>query len=255
MTKLSAIVVAHNEEARLDACLSRLGFADEIVVVLDRCTDTSKSIAEKHGARILEGAWPIEGDRHDAGIEACSGPWVLEVDADEWIGPELAAEIQTAVREDRFDFHFTPIHNHVGERWVRFGWMAALAPDLRGSLFRKGHKTWGKERVHPGVSFTGRRGPDLEYGIRHNFVSDISGLIGRFNRNTSLKAEDLAARGALAKTRSLARKSLSRFWKCYVARKGIREGGIGMVISILSALYPLVSQLKAQEIIRRQSTG
>ena len=133
--------------------------------------------------------------------------------------------------------------------------MAALAPDLRGSLFRKGHKTWGKERVHPGVSFTGRRGPDLENGIRHNFVSDISGLIGRFNRNTSLKAEDLAARGALAKTRSLARKSLSRFWKCYVARKGIREGGIGMVISILSALYPLVSQLKAQEIIRRQSTG
>ncbi|MEQ8320129.1 MAG: glycosyltransferase family 2 protein [Rhodospirillales bacterium] len=255
MSKLSALVVAHNEEAQLEACLSRLRFADEIVVVLDRCTDASKSIAEKHGARILEGAWPIEGDRHDAGIEVCSGPWVLEVDADEWIGPELAAEIQTVVREDRFDFHFTPIHNHVGERWVRFGWMAALAPDLRGSLFRKGHKTWGKERVHPGVSFTGRRGPDLENGIRHNFVSDISGLIGRFNRNTSLKAEDLAARGALAKTRSLARKSLSRFWKCYVARKGIREGGIGMVISILSALYPLVSQLKAQEIIRRQSTG
>ncbi len=255
MTKLSAIVVAHNEEARLEACLSRLGFADEIVVVLDRCTDASKSIAEKHGALTLEGAWPIEGDRRHAGIEACAGPWVLEVDADEWIGPELAAEIRTAVRNDLFDFHFTPIHNHVGERWVRYGWMAALAPDLRGSLFRKGHKTWGRERVHPGVSFTGRRGPDFRNGIHHNFVSDISGLIGRFNRNTSLRAEDLAARGERLKTRSLARKSLSRFWKCYVARKGIREGGVGMVISILSALYPLVSQLKAQEIMRRQSTG
>jgi len=247
MSNLSALVVVHNEEANLEACLSHLGFADEVLVVLDRCTDASENIARKHGAKTLAGTWPIEGERRMAGIEACAGPWILEVDADEWIEPALADEIGAAVRADQTDFHFTPIHNYVGARWVRYGWMAALAPDLRGSLFRKGHKTWGMEMVHPGVSFSGQRGADFKSGIRHNFVADIPGLVDRFNRNTSLKAEELAARGETAKIRSLARKSISRFWKCYVARKGRREGGVGLLISILSALYPLVSYLKAQE--------
>ncbi|MBO6521612.1 MAG: glycosyltransferase family 2 protein [Rhodospirillales bacterium] len=254
MTKLSALVVAHNEEIRLDACLARLGFAGEIVVVLDRCTDASKQIAAKHGAKILEGAWPVEGERRHAGIDACAGPWILEVDADEWIEQPLADEITSAVRADDADFYFTPIHNYVGERWVRYGWMAALAPDLRGSLFRKGHKTWGMERVHPGVSFTGRRGPDFKNGVRHNFVVDVADLLKRFNRNTTLKAEDAVARGETARTCSMARKALSRFWKCYVARKGHREGGVGLVIAILCALYPLVAHLKAEE-IRESSEG
>ena len=67
MAKLTALVVVHNEEAQLGACLGTLAFADEIVVVLDRSTDGSKGIAEKAGARILEGGWPIEGDRRSAG--------------------------------------------------------------------------------------------------------------------------------------------------------------------------------------------
>ncbi|WNJ99633.1 glycosyltransferase family 2 protein [Thalassospiraceae bacterium LMO-JJ14] len=248
MSKLTALVVAHNEEAVLDACLERLSFADEIVVVLDRCTDDTKGIAGKHSAKTLEGAWPLEGDRRMAGIAASKGPWVLEVDADEWIDPLLAEEILQAVQADTADFHFIRMRNQVGGKWVRYGWMAALAPDLKGSLFRKGHKTWGMERVHTGVSFTGRRGADFTQAIHHNFVPDVSALLQRFNRNTSLRAEDIASKGETAKTRSLARKALSRFWKCYVARKGYREGGVGLVISILSALYPLVAHLKAQEI-------
>ncbi len=251
MSKLSALVVAHNEEAILDACLRRLAFADEVVVALDRCTDGSKEIAEKHGATVLEGAWEIEGERRMAAIGACTGPWILEIDADEWVAPPLADDVLAAVHADENDFFFTPMCNYVGERWVRFGWMAALAPDLKGSLFRKGCKTWGMERVHPNVSFTGHRGPDLANGIRHNFVADITGLMRRFDRNTSLKADDLVARGETARTRSLARKALSRFWKCYVARKGRQEGGVGLVISVLCALYPLVAHLKAEEIRSR----
>lgn len=251
MSSLSALVVIHNEEAILEACLGRLTFADEIVVVLDRCTDGSEAIAAKFGAKTVAGGWEIEGARRTAGIDACRGPWVLEIDADEWVETALADEIDAVVRADNADFYFTPIHNYVYGRWVRHGWMAALAPDLRGSLFRKGCKTWGMERVHPGVSFSGRRGPDLAHGIRHNFARDISDLLGRFNRNTSLRAADLVQRGHHARTRTMVRKALSRFWKCYVARKGYSEGGLGLVISLLSALYPLVAHLKATEIKTR----
>lgn len=249
MSKLTALIVAHNEEAILSACLERLSFADEILVVLDRCTDSSKEIALKFGARVIEGGWEIEGARRMAGIDACTGPWVLEVDADEWIEAPLADEITASVRLDQSDFHFMPIHNHVGTRWVRYGWMAALAPDFKGCLFRKGFKTWGMQSVHPQVSFQGRRGADLANGIRHNFVADVSGLIKRFNRNTSLHAEDLERRGEIGRSATMARKAVSRFWKCYVARRGYREGGTGLIVSALAALYPLVAHLKAQESI------
>jgi hypothetical protein len=110
------------------------------------------------------------------------------------------------------------------------------------------------ERVHPNVSFSGTRGADLVGGVRHNFAKDISALIQRFNRNTSLGAEDMASREDDRRTKTMARKVLSRFWKCYVARKGYKEDGLGFIISFLSELYPLVAHLKAREINDRAET-
>ena len=72
MARLTALVVAHNEEAQLGACLETLGFADEILVVLDRTTDGSAEVASGFGVKLMVGAWPIEGDRRSAGIEASS---------------------------------------------------------------------------------------------------------------------------------------------------------------------------------------
>ena len=95
--KLSALVVAHNEEADLDDCLTSLAFADDLVVVLDRCTDGSLDIARRHNARIAEGAWEIEGERRNLGIEMCEGNWILEVDADERVSPSLAAEVRETI--------------------------------------------------------------------------------------------------------------------------------------------------------------
>ncbi|WP_417940783.1 glycosyltransferase, partial [Enterococcus faecium] len=95
--KLSALVVAHNEERQLQECLGALRFADEIVVVLDRCTDGSTAIAERLADKVIEGGWPIEGDRRNTGIDACSGDWIVEVDADERLPPELAAEIRDTI--------------------------------------------------------------------------------------------------------------------------------------------------------------
>src|SRR3954470_3418373 len=95
--RLSALVVAHDEEAQLAECLERLRFADEIVVVLDRCRDRSREIAAGLPDRLLEGAWEREGPRRMAGIAFCRGDWILEVDADERVTPELAAEIRAVV--------------------------------------------------------------------------------------------------------------------------------------------------------------
>ena len=125
--RLSALVVVHNEERQLAECLETLRFAGEIVVVLDSCTDGSKEIAATFTDRLIEGSWPLEGARRNAGIEACSAAWVLELDADERVSEALAAEILVAIDGHGGDWFEVPVDNYVGERLVRYGWAARSA--------------------------------------------------------------------------------------------------------------------------------
>ena len=244
---LTALVVAHDEEAQLADCLGRLGFADDLVVVLDRCGDGSKAIAERHGARLVEGAWPVEGDRREAGIAACAGPWILEVDADERVPAALASEIREVVAASGFDRHLIPVDNYIGARLVRHGWGASFGKSAYPGLFRKGTKTWGRQRVHPKLVFAGRQGPTLENRLVHHVDRNISDLLKRLDSYSTARAQDLRESGELAR-QSLAgnsRRMVGRFLKCYVARRGYREGGYGVVIAICAGLYPLISYLKA----------
>lgn len=242
---LSALVVAHNEEARLEECLKRLTFAGEIVVVLDRTSDRSEEIARKFTSSILKGAWEIEGDRRSAGIDRCRGPWVLEVDADEHVGEALAREIAATVAASTHDIHEIPVDNYIGDRLVRWGWGASFGRSAYAGLFRKGAKSWGRERVHPKLTFKGGKGPRLRNPIQHYVDRDISDMIGRLNRYTSLRAMDLRQSGDPGSFAHNLRRIFSRFWKCYVARRGYREGGYGFVIALCAALYPILSYLKA----------
>src|SRR5437899_12508999 len=109
---LSAVVVAHNEEANLPECLAGLAFADEIVVLLDRCTDGSRDIALRFTPRIIEGSWPREAARRQTAVDAVSSDWVLDVDADERVGPDLAAEIRAVIATSPADWHLVPADNY-----------------------------------------------------------------------------------------------------------------------------------------------
>ena len=244
---LTALVVAHDEEAQLADCLERLGFADELVVVLDRCGDGSKAIALAHGARLVEGAWAVEGDRREAGIAACTGPWILEVDADERVPAALAGEIRGVVAASGFDRHLIPVDNYIGARLVRHGWGASFGRAAYPGLFRKGTKTWGRQRVHPKLAFAGRQGPTLENRLVHHVDRNISDLLKRLDSYSTARAQDLRESGELEHQSLPAnlRRMVARFLKCYVARRGYREGGYGLLIAICAGLYPLISYLKA----------
>ncbi len=101
--KLSAVISVHNEQEQLAECLQTLSFADEIVVLLDKCTDRSGAIAGDFTDRVVTGAWAIEGERRNAGIEACRGDWVFEIDADERVSPELAREIRANIENTPYE--------------------------------------------------------------------------------------------------------------------------------------------------------
>ncbi len=244
--RLSALVTVHNEEKRLAACLDRLTFADEIVVLLDECTDASREIAERYTDRLLEGAWEIEGDRRNAGIEFCGGEWILEVDADERVTEALAGEIRHVVETTSFDWHEILVDNYIGDRLVRWGWGASYGKAAYPGLFRKGVKVWGRQRVHPSLQWSGRKGPMLKERIDHHVDRNISDMIRRLDSYSSARARDLRDSGEIGTMPRNLRRMVSRSFKCYVSRKGYREGGYGLLIAIFAGLYPLLSHIKAK---------
>jgi glycosyltransferase involved in cell wall biosynthesis len=243
---LSVLLVAHDEERQLAECLATLSFADEIVVVLDRCQDCSREIALGFTDRLVEGAWEREGPRRHAGIEACQRDWILEIDADERVSPELAAEIWRVIAASSASWHLVPVDNYIGTRLVRWGWGASFGRSAHAALFRKGAKQWGDQRIHPTVSLTGCQGATLSSAIVHHVDRDISEMLRRLDRYTSARAEDLRERGDIGSYRQNLRRIASRFWKCYIGRRGYREGPWGFLIALCAALYPILSYLKAR---------
>lgn len=243
---LSALVVARNEAAQLADCLSCLGFADEIVVVLDRCEDNSRDIARQFTERIVEGAWEREGPRRNAGIAACRGAWIVEIDADERVDAALAAELREFAENSAADWHLIPVDNYVGERLVRWGWGASFGRSAYAGLFRRGAKRWGVGRVHPAIELSGMQGPALGARLRHHVDRDISDMLCRLDRYTTARAQDLRDGGDIGTFARNLRRIPSRFWKCYVARRGYREGAWGFLIALCAALYPMLSYLKAR---------
>ena len=139
--RLSALIVARDEAANLPGCLATVRFADEVIVVLDRTTDGSAAIAESLADRVIEGAWEIEGDRRNTGIDACSGDWILEVDADERVSPALAAEIRSVIAEAPPGHFLIPFDNYIGDRLVKHGWGAAWGVRETVRLFAAGPGT------------------------------------------------------------------------------------------------------------------
>jgi len=249
MPVLSGLVCAHNEEGRIADCLANLAFCDEVVVVADRCTDRTEAIARQMGARVISGIFPIEGLRKAAGVAACNGQWILEIDADEAVPPALAKEIRTVLESGRDgDWYQVPVDNFIGERLVRHGWGGSFGASSVARLFRKGTKSWKSERVHPGTQFQGLYGGKLRYAILHKVDDNIEDMYERLIRYTTLRGQDLAESGKIKGLWNDGFRGIRRFFKCYLSRKGYREGDMGFLIAVMAGLYPLLSNFRAREI-------
>ena len=249
MTKISAVIVAHNEEKKIADCLRSLDFVDEIVVVLDKCSDKTKQIVLGFEAKIIEGSWNIEGARRNVALSAASGEWILEIDADERISAELAKEIMASLNQQPCGFYI-PIANYVGKRWVRFGWLRTLGVLRRQTLTYKGLKCYDEDKeIHPTVQINCEI-KSLQNPIIHLVDDDIADLLARFNRYTNWKASDMIRKGKIKGSFfSLLCGFKLRFLKSFIIKQGYREGALGGLIALLAGLYPLVSHLKAKEIL------
>ncbi|MDX2082506.1 MAG: glycosyltransferase family 2 protein [Rickettsiales bacterium] len=249
MNKISAVIVAHNEEKKIADCLRSLNFVDEIVVILDKCSDQTKNIVVQFTDKIFEGSWRLEGARRNVAVASATYEWILEIDADERISPQLAQEILQAVKNSQACAFVIPIANYVGKRWVKYGWLRVLGVASRQTMHYRGLKKYHEDReIHPTAELSAKI-KYLKNPIIHLVDDNIADLLNRFNRYTNWRASDLNKKNK--ENFSLIKAIIIfklRFIKSFFLKKGYKEGLLGFLLAVLAGLYPIVSHLKSAEI-------
>jgi glycosyltransferase involved in cell wall biosynthesis len=240
---LSVVVVTRNEEAKLRACLESVAWADQIVVVDSLSTDATVAIAREFTAHVHERPWPGYASQKNFGMDQATGDWILVLDADERVTPELRAEIQALLAGPAaHPLYRIPFRNHLGGTWLAHG---GLYPDFHPRLFRRGAARYGGREIHEALEYSGSKGR-LRGAIDHLTYADLAAYVDKVNRYTTLEAEALAAQGHRVRWWHLLR-PLPRFFKLYVRKRGFLDGVPGLASAALLAIYPLLVQAKAAE--------
>lgn len=241
--RLSAAVIALNEESKITDCLDSLAFCDEIVLVDSGSTDETLSIARSRGARIFHNAWPGYVKQKNFAIDQCRGEWILSLDADERVSERLRSSIISALREENPKVDGYSIARLVWyiDRWIYHAWY----PSRRVRLFRRSKARWGGVDPHDRIEIDGAIAR-LDGDIYHLSFDDISAHLETIRRFSSIGAGELLAGDRRDSIRlrfpllnGFARGSIV-FLKSYFARRGFLDGAPGLIIAVLSAYDVLV---------------
>jgi glycosyltransferase involved in cell wall biosynthesis len=238
------VVITRNDEGRLGPCLASVAWADEIVVVDAESTDRTVEIARGFTDRIVVRAWPGFAAQKNFAVEQARSEWVLSVDADEEVSPELAAEIRGVLAgPPAVDGYALPRRNIFWGRWIRHG---GLYPDWQVRLFRRGRGRFVERAVHESVEVAGEvrrlRGP-----LIHRSYDNVGQFLERANRYASLAADDLVRGGARVGPAPLVLRPLGRFATMYVLRRGFLDGTPGLLLAGLYAYYVFIRSAKVWE--------
>ncbi|MCK6429100.1 MAG: glycosyltransferase family 2 protein [Burkholderiaceae bacterium] len=245
--RLSVAIIARNEERNLPACLASVAFADEIVVVDHASSDRTVPIARECGARVVETAdWPGFGAQKNRALDACTGEWILSLDADERVTPALRGEIERALAQPRFEVYDMPRLSTYCGRFMRHG---GWHPDYVRRLFKRGAARFSDATVHESL-VTDRPVGRLHEPIVHYSFRTMDEVIAKMNRYSSDSAAALAARGEAPGLASAIVHGLAAFLRTYVFKLGFLDGRRGFLLAVSNAegsYYRYVKAMLAAE--------
>jgi len=241
--RLSAAVIAKNEEEKIGRCIDSLSFADEIIVVDSGSQDRTVEIARSRGAQVVFHEWEGHIQQKNFAIDQTRGEWVLSLDADEIVSPELREEILKAINDPAVDGYAIPRLVYYINRWIfHSGWY----PARKVRLFRRGKGRWGGENPHDRITLEGREGT-LKGDMYHLSFDDISDHLKTINSFTDIAAEERAAKSDKSSWLAIVTRPPATFLKMYLLKLGFLDGVPGFIVASLSAYHVFCKYVKIWE--------
>jgi len=249
---LSLCVITRDAAGELEDCLASAPFAGEIVVVDSGSSDDTVEIARRCGARVLVQPWQGFGPQKNFAVANAAHDWVLCLDADERVSPELGAAISAALGSPPAAVAFAMARrNRFLGRWLCHG---EGYPDWIVRLFDRRHARWTDEPVHENVKTSGSIAR-LTGDLLHASAESLDAYIAKQNRYTTIQAEAMHTRGERATVARLVASPIARFVRFYVLKLGFLDGVAGLVHIAIGcfASFMKYAKLRALSAVEPQS--
>ena len=252
MASLSVVVIVKNEARNIEACLRSVAFADEILVLDSGSTDNTLEIARSLGAGVtIDSDWQGFGVQKNRALALAGCDWVLSIDADERVTPELESAIRHAIDAPAFDAYCFPRSSSYCGRYMRHsGWY----PDPVTRLFRRGAARFSNDLVHEKIITPGPIG-NLRPALLHESFRTFEGVLEKINRYSSAGAQALLDKGRDASLGKAVGHGLWAFFRTYFLQLGMLDGRMGFVLAVSNAEGTYYRYLKLWLLQRNAGTS
>jgi glycosyltransferase involved in cell wall biosynthesis len=241
--KITGIVITKNEEKNITSCLDSINFLDEIIVVDSGSTDNTIELAKKLTGKIYTP--PIENvtQKRKYSLEISSNDWIIFIDADERISPELKNEIaslQNSSREAFVSGYYINRKNYYFGKWVKH---CGIYPDYHIRLFNRKNSEITDRIVHEGIIVKGETAR-LDSPILHYTVDDMAHLIRKIDYYSTMQSIEYFGKKKKVSKTILVGKAISAFLRVYISRGGFKDGFRGFLVSLSDSLVNFLTNLK-----------
>jgi glycosyltransferase involved in cell wall biosynthesis len=246
LSRVSLVVITLNEEDSIERCLSSAAGVGEIVVVDSFSTDRTVQRAEAAGARVYRRAFVSAADQKNWAMERTSGEWILILDADETLTPQLRAEIDRELADPRADGYWLKRRSYFFGRRIRHcGWQR----DRVLRLFRRGKGRYPEVAVHEKLSLDGSSAV-LDSYVDHHPYRDLADYMERVESYGRRGAAELHRKGR-GWFPAIVSHPIGRFFRMYILQGGVLDGGAGLLLCTLAAVsvffkYAFLHELSAR---------
>lgn len=245
--KISVVISAYNEQNLIEDCLKSVAkFAGEIIFIDNTSQDSTVKIARKYTDKIFirENDPVMLNKNKNFGFTKATGDWILSLDADERITPELAAEIKKKIKNTRASGFEIPRKNIIFGKWIEHSiWW----PDYNLRLFRKGQGKFAQKHVHEKLDVVGEIAK-LDNPMLHYNYQTVSQFIRKLDKTyTESETENFIKSGKNLNWYDAIRWPVNDFVKTFFLEQGYKDGLHGLVLSLLQSFYALIFFAKVWE--------
>lgn len=244
---ISVCILTFNNDRTIERCLASLQWADEVVIVDSYSTDDTLEICRRYTDQIYQRKWTSHQDQYRYAADLTSNRWVMFVDADEEVPPELAQEIQEELKANngQWDGYISHRLTYYLGRWIKYG---GWYPDYEIRVYDRNKGRW-EGGLHAKVTVDGKL-KTLRNCYRHYTYKDISDQMQTIDRYSQVAAEDMLLEGKRFSLAHMLLNPLFRFLKEYVFKRGFLDGIPGLIIVVSTMFYVFIKHAKLWELQR-----